>query len=261
MFNVFRFELKNHYKMMLIWLLVFTIYSLVYIGMFTTFADSADELTALFEGMPEQMMDGLGFDAEQFTSFSGYYAFTLKFLQLFAFIFASILTLNIYLKEHNNKSVEFLFAKPMNRKIIYFQKLLSIITLITIVFILNTIINFCMASMFTSVNFIEFIQLNFLMLATMLMALGVSVLVATFYTKIKHFNSVAAIIAFGFFFISMIGAIVGDEILLQISIYDTFDRNALMIGNFEFTSVLTMLALTVVPYIIGSIIYSKKDVL
>lgn len=93
--------------------------------------------------MPKSLLAAFGMEKISVTNLMGYYA-TKQYptITLFGSIYAVILASGMLSKEENDKTIEFLLSKPVERAEIVTAKLCSIVTLITVFNLLITIIMF-----------------------------------------------------------------------------------------------------------------------
>ncbi len=256
MFNITKFEIKHNLISLLTWTIALCVVGTIYISMFSVIENSFEDFKNILESYPNAVLDIIGMDLNHMTTFSGYYSFVLTFINIISFAFAASITLKIFIKEYKNKSVEFISTKPITRKNIVLQKTLAIIVVLTIAIILYTNIMYILVLSVSDLSYLKFVELNLSTYLIMLYAMVVAFLVSTIFRKLRNSGSSAFIIAFGFYFIYIIGTLVESNELIYMSIYGLFEYPAL-----NYLAILTASAIIITIYIVAIVINNRKDVL
>ncbi len=260
--NVFKFELNRNYKSLIGWLIGGILFSLTYSFMYPVFENDVADFTSVLSSYPDSVLAIIGINnlAELLSSFEHFYAFVINFLSLICFTFASVLTIKILGSEFENNSVQFIFTKPISRTQIFIWKIISIVVLITGFFIILATTNYLIASTFTDVNLEKFISINIPQLFIMYVASAISVLVVTVTKKIKSPAGLGFLIAFSFYFINVIAAIVESNELNYISIYRIFDLQDILMNSYAINDYIITTILYIILIIIGFVLYRRRDV-
>lgn len=123
--NVFKREMKANRKALIIWsIFVFLMIAssmLKYAG----FEASGQSINDLMDQMPQSLKAMMGMGTFDLTTATGYYGVLFIYLAMMATVHAVMLGANIIAKEERDKTVEFLFAKPISRNRIITSKLLA----------------------------------------------------------------------------------------------------------------------------------------
>lgn len=129
--NIYLRELNTNHKGMLIWALILTALGIMVLAFFPTIAKEAESLERLMSTLPKGFMAAFGLEQISMTNIMGFYA-TKQYttVTLFGGIYAIMLSSAMLSKEENDKTIEFLLSKPVNRTDVVKSKLLSFITLI-----------------------------------------------------------------------------------------------------------------------------------
>ena len=144
--NIFRLELKNNFLQMLIWTGGISFLIIISLSMYTTMLEQGamDQLKGLMETpMIARLMEGFGVDFESLQNILGFYVSrNVTFTMLLGSIFAIMLTSGMISKEESDKTIEYLFSKPVTRNCIFNSKYLAANVLILTLNILVSIVGY-----------------------------------------------------------------------------------------------------------------------
>lgn len=127
--NIFRRELKCNRKSLLIWVLALAVLNFWMITMIPSITADGQAMEEMLEMYPESMVKMFNLDKLNMADPIGFYGIEIYFIiVLFGGIYAAILGSGILAKEEDDKTIEFLLAKPVTRGGIIIEKLLAWIT-------------------------------------------------------------------------------------------------------------------------------------
>lgn len=136
--NVFAREIKRNYKGTLLWAAALSLMNFVVMYLFPSIAQQSKGWDRLMSFMPKGLLAGFDMDKLKLSDIYGYYGTQVYTLVLlFGAIFAIMLLSGILSKEENERTVEFLLAKPITRNGMVTGKILSGLSL---VFLFNLIL-------------------------------------------------------------------------------------------------------------------------
>lgn len=142
---MFKREFKVNFKSLLIWTgVICALFLLVYL-VYPSMSDAMKEggMDDLLKAFPEDILKSFNMDIIAIdTAFGWYKTEGYVFLLLIGGIYSAMLGANIYLKEENDKTIDFLLAKPIKRKDILIAKILCGISNISILIAITTIFNY-----------------------------------------------------------------------------------------------------------------------
>lgn len=126
--NMYWREMKAHRKSLIIWCIGMS--ALIAAGMseFGAFTSSGQSMNDLMESMPKAMQSFMGGGGLDLSTAIGYYGLLFLYIILMATIHAAMLGATILSKEERDKTVEFLFVKPVTRRKIVSVKMLAALT-------------------------------------------------------------------------------------------------------------------------------------
>jgi ABC-2 type transport system permease protein len=126
--NMYWREMKAHRKSLIIWCIGMS--ALIAAGMseFGAFTSSGQSMNDLMKSMPKAMQSFMGGGGLDLSTAIGYYGLLFLYILLMATIHAVMLGATIISKEERDKTVEFLFVKPVTRRRVVTVKLLAALT-------------------------------------------------------------------------------------------------------------------------------------
>ena len=146
--TIYAMEMKRHFKSFAIWSA--SICGIIFFGILFYPAISADglltQMETLFENpMMKGMLAAFGTDVYSMSTLTGFYVtYNSIYNVLLACIFASVLAGNLLAREESEKTAEFLFTRPVERKGIFISKaavLFSYITLLCLLYFLTSLLS------------------------------------------------------------------------------------------------------------------------
>ena len=124
---MFKRELKINFKSLILWsIILLAIYILIY-GIYPSLIneETKESLSMMMETMPQEMLSAFNMDIVGIESAFGWFRTEgYVFLTLIGGLYSAILGSTILLKEESEKTIEFLYAKPVSRKQIVSAKIL-----------------------------------------------------------------------------------------------------------------------------------------
>lgn len=127
--NILLREIKANRRSLLIWGASLALLSFLMLSFFPTFAADARQLEEFLALYPEGFLKVFGLDKISMGTPIGFYATETYFMVLlFGSMFAVILSSAMLAKEEDEKTIEFLLAKPVTRNQIVTNKLLALIS-------------------------------------------------------------------------------------------------------------------------------------
>jgi len=206
--NILGRELRSNLKGFLIWALALALLNLLMMSIYPSFAADRESIDQMMEMYPEAMIKMFGMERLSLGDPLGFYGVEAYFMVvLFGGIYAAILGSGILAKEEDDKTIEFLLAKPVSRSQIIKEKLLTwVINLIA----LNLVIGLFSWLSFEIFDVGEFSRLTlfWMLLAPIFIHLffaSLGFLTALFFTRRKSSLSVSIGMVLGLYFLNTIG--------------------------------------------------------
>jgi len=136
MIKIFKRELIANLKSLFFWSIGMFLMSSIGFIEYSAIAGSGEGINSIFNMMPRVALVMFGAGTLPLSSPEGYYACMFLWLAVIAFAHAILLGASIVSKEESDKTSEFLFTKPINRKNIVTAKILvSIINMAVLAFV------------------------------------------------------------------------------------------------------------------------------
>lgn len=203
---IFLRELARNRKQFLIWTVILLLSSSLMLAMFPSIAEQADKYTELLKNSPKAMVSGIGASDINFSKVLDFFAYIIPYIALAASIYAMLLGAGILSKEEDEKTIDFLLAKPVTRSHIVTAKYLCTLFYI---FLFN--------SFLTLVNYltIEVVrgQSSYSLKAFLLIALGmflmqwafatIGLFLSVFIVRSKTLTPISLGVVLGAYFISI----------------------------------------------------------
>ncbi|MCA1058911.1 ABC transporter permease [Rossellomorea aquimaris] len=160
--NVYLREMKAHRKSLIIWCIGMIALIGSGMGKYAGYSSSGQSMNDLMAGMPKSLQAFLGFGTLDLSTASGYYGVLFVYILLLATIHAAMSGATIISKEERDKTVEFLFVKPVPRKKIIGIKLLAALTQISILALISWISSLVIVGHYSDVSIADDIGITML---------------------------------------------------------------------------------------------------
>ncbi len=260
--NIVLRELRANVKSIVIWCSVFAVLVILYMTEFSAYAYN-DEMLAVLDGMPEQLLEAFKMNSFNLTTLTGFYGILFTYFSLMLCIQAILKGNSIISKEERYKTVEFALALPVRRRRLITAKIIvAIFNCIAILGFLYGIILLTAQQYLPEENFMEFLWL--LILSTFIMQmmfLGIGIMLGCISRNYKRsgYIGIALIITTYLFYI------VSDlsdklEFLKYLTPFKYFDTLAIR-GDMalDWIYVAVSIGITAVCLAIAYITYEKRD--
>ncbi|RHW43557.1 ABC transporter [Neobacillus notoginsengisoli] len=123
--NIFFRELKAHRKSLIFWCLGVIFMIVSGMGKYGAMSGSGQSINELMEGLPKGLQSFFGVGGLDLSTVIGYYGLLYLYVAIMAAVHAVMLGATIIAKEERDKTAEFLFSKPISRRIVVSSKLLA----------------------------------------------------------------------------------------------------------------------------------------
>ncbi len=137
--NLFLREMKANRKSLVIWSICIFVFLVAGMGKFGGLSTSTQSMNELMATMPNIVKEFFGMNGLDLSSTIGYFGTLYFYLVLIVTIHAVLLGTGIFSKEENDKTAEFLFAKPISRSAIVKAKIFALLVNILIINIVTSV--------------------------------------------------------------------------------------------------------------------------
>lgn len=260
--NIFLHELKAYSKSIIIWAGSMAALAVIFIFVFSAAFNEIDSFRRVLETMPEAFRKVLNIYVDSISKLEGFYSFIFVYIILCGSIQAMNIGASIVSKELREKTADFLLTKPINRTKILTAKLLaalaSLVITNAIYFAITIPLTFTVKSEFSMKIFI-LISASLFLVQLMFMTIGIFVSVIA--GKIKSVISISLSTVFGFFIVSSLGSVIGDETVQYITPFKYYDTAYIMRNAaYDSTFIIIEIVFIVVAIAASYLLYVKKDV-
>jgi ABC-2 type transport system permease protein len=125
---IFHREWRRSVKAMLVWAAILSALIVLMLSMFPQFAENQQALNDMLEAYPESLRKAFGMNELNFGTMIGFYGIEAYLLvTLIGSVYAALSASGILVKEEDDKTIEFLLAKPVTRAEIVAGKLGTVV--------------------------------------------------------------------------------------------------------------------------------------
>lgn len=128
--NIYLKELKDYRKSLLFWSIAIIAFLLAAMSKYQGYSKSGTSINDVIGSLPAGLSAVLGFKGLDLQTAGGFFAMSALYLAVMLGVHAVLLGSGIIAKEETDKTIEFLFSKPVSRNRILFSKLLAALTVI-----------------------------------------------------------------------------------------------------------------------------------
>ncbi|HHV99785.1 MAG TPA: ABC transporter permease subunit [Clostridiaceae bacterium] len=202
-------ELARNRKSFIIWTIALLLSDVLMMFFFPTVYDQSKSFNEILRQFPEALASALKLNVLNFGDVLNYFAYVFQYIILFSGIFAMMFGAGALSREEDEKTVEFLMAKPVTRNYIVSAKLLAVLTYLVLFNIIMAAGNFiafeAVKKESYSVNLLlTVIAGNFLAQVTFA---ATGFLISVFVVKSKSVLSVSLGVVLGTYFLSIAAGI------------------------------------------------------
>ena len=228
-------ELKVNFKTLVLYTLIL---AASFVGIFLIYPSIiTDETKVILDEMMKTMpveimasfnMDIIGIDdAYGWFKTEGY-----AFLALVGAVYASILGATILVKEENDKTIEFLYSKPINRNKIVTAKIICGVINIFAFTVLITFFNYITLKSIESFKIHEFFMISLSVILVYYLFFFTMLFLSTFFRKTKKTMSLGIAFVFISYAMQIVGGISKDvELLKNISYFEFASARYIILNN------------------------------
>ncbi len=261
--DIIKFEIKRNYKVTLIWAVAVSLAATVYISMSPLFIDQADTIMGFLSSLGEDLVAGLGINFDNFFTPIGYFSYIGGYLFAALGVQAMIYGIKSFAKEKNQKSVEFLYTKPVTRTKLFVSKTVANIILLTIsqaIVIASIMIS---TDVFNDVDYDQALMFKetFALVPLQYMFLGLGTLIGCSVDRFKNIVSASIMVSVGMYIINMLATILDSDMLGYISFFNYYNLNEIVSeGNYNGNFVFISLVIIIVLLSAALTTYNKRDI-
>lgn len=261
--SVFKFELRSIYKQAIIWAISLCAIFFAFSFLFPVYKSAATEITKVLAAYPKAFVVALGIDLTNLFSLNGFFAFYSTYILLTASIMALNFGITIFSREKKTKTSDFLLTKPISRTRIFVEKCAAGAVCLLAV---NALFVGFLQLMYMSMDHAGASNLVFMLITLSIVIIefvmySLGIVLAITMRKIKSPSSIATSVGFGFFIISMMYGIIGENWLRYLTPLKYFDLNYVMVHqSYEISWLILSVAVFALALTYSCIAYIKQDI-
>ncbi len=223
--NIYLYELRWLRLQTVIWIGVLGLASLMFISLYPAFSSDMTVTQQLMQNMPPFAREMLGLSLSAFTTFLGFYSFTMIDIMLIGAAQAMGLGLGVMVREQQAKTTDFLLTKPITRTHVFVAKCAAMLTAILITHVAYCVIVYVWVAVFKVGEFdnakVMVVNASFLALQLWFMMLGIAV--SQLVHRVRSVVAYTLGAVFGLFAVGLIGALIGEEKFRYVSPFKYID--------------------------------------
>lgn len=262
--NIFLRELKSNRRALIIWGSALAVLSFLMMAIYPSFAADAAKMEELLSAYPEGFMKAFGMDKLSLGDAMGWYALeAYLMIILFGSMYAVILSSSILAKEENEKTIEFLLAKPVTRNHVVTSKLLVIVGYLLIFNAGVGVVTFIGFEVFTEeYSRIELLRLIVAPFLAHLSFASVGFLLSLIFTRRKSTYSVGIGLVLLVYFLNMMASLTEKvQFLRYLSPFYYMDAADIIAdGRINPVSILILLATSFIAIGVTYLLYNRRDI-
>lgn len=261
-FTLFKATIKSNWTILAIFFVVMVMYLAIITSMFDP--ESMDNLIAMLETMPKELIAAMGFEdlGTTLTSFLAAYYYGFLII-MFPMIYCIIVGNRLVAKHVDSGSMAYLLSTPNTRVTIVTTQALYLIASVTVLLGLITLSGMAFSeSMFPGeLETGSFLLLNLYALLTFYAISGICFFFSCLFNDTKYSLAFGAGVPIAFFVLNML-ANVGDKYdwLGYLSLFTLMDTNKILARDpFITTTAVILVSTAVLTYVGGILYFNRKD--
>jgi len=160
--NLLKKELKFTYKSLILWTLLFVLFTAMYIPISNQLLSQSGDLMKFVQSMPKFLLESFNFNEQMFTKPEGIFGSEgMSFVYILGAVFSAMLISKVFASEYEKGTIEYLCVKPISRSTLYITKFTNIIINILFLNIAFTISVLSMFAIFMEYDYNPQILLGF----------------------------------------------------------------------------------------------------
>ena len=262
--NIFRHELKMHSRSVITWSVAIAALILIYISMFSSFAQDAELLNEMLANFPEQLRLAFGLNNVNLATVLGFYGLVFLFVQICLAIQAANYGFSLVSVEEREWTADFLLTKPVRRTQILTSKLLAALSGLTITNVVVWISSFVCITLFKGDRTYDATHLVMLLLSIVvfqLFFLSVGLVISLLVKRVRSVTPYAMALGLGMYVLSVFGDLLGTNALEKITPFKHFEPNyILQNGAWDLPLVLISVVVIVIALVGSYLLYTRRDI-
>lgn len=262
--QVLRRELQANRKSWLVWTIALAALSLMMMSVYPSFRQDTANLEAMMDLFPEAFSKIFGLDQLSMADPIGFYATETYFMViLFGSLYAAILGASMLAKEEDDKTIEFLLARPLSRQRMLANKLLALLILLVLFNLGISLVTFASFAVFDvgAYSSATLLRLVIAPLFAHITFASLSFSLALFFARTKSATSMAIGMVIGLYFVDVLATLSEKfEILRYFTPYYYVEAVGIVHDGIKPVNVLVLLGVTITALAASFILYNRRDI-
>ncbi len=261
--NIFIREMKANRKSLIIWCISMIAMIGGGMGKFLVFSSSGESISDIMGIYPKSLLNMLGISSFDLSKAIGFYGVLFLYLILISTVHAVMLGANIISKEETDKTIEFLFVKPVSRNKVITSKLLAVFLNIMILNIVTLISSYFIVNYFNDsdaiLGDITMLMVGMFIIQLIFMSIG-SLLASVSKNPKTATSSATGILLITFMLFMIINMNDKIENLKYITPFKYFEAESIILGNgIDFVFIILSIIIIGVSLVGTYGFYKKRD--
>lgn len=262
--NIFGQEFKMRLRSVITWSVAVAALLLLYMSMFSSFADQAEMMNEMMSQFPEALLTAFGIKGINLAEVLGYFGFVFLFVQLCLAIQAANYGFSLVSVEEREWTADFLLAKPVGRSKILTSKLLAALCGLLITDIVVWISCFAFIGLFAGGKTYDAGALAVLLASIVpfqLFFLSVGLAISLLVKRIRSVTPYAMALGFGMYVLSVFGDLLGENVLEKLTPFKHFEPNYI-VQNQAWDTPLVLISVVVIAIAVAGsyLLYRRRDI-
>jgi ABC-2 type transport system permease protein len=262
--NVFRQELKMHLRSVITWSAAVAVLILVYVSLFSSFAEQAELLNEAMAKFPPQLLMAFGMTGVNLATVLGFFSFVFLFVQLCLAIQAAGYGFSLVSVEEREWTADFLLAKPVKRTHILTSKLLAALSVLAVTDVVVWVTSLVSVTLFSGDATYETGALLVLLLSIVpfqLFFLAVGLVISLLVKRVRSVTPYAMALGFGMYVLSVFGDMLGESVLEKLTPFKHFDPGYIVEHTaLDLPLVLISVSAIVIAFVGSYVLYARRDI-
>ncbi len=262
--NIYQHEFKMHLRSVITWSVAVAVLILVFVSLFSSFAQQADVMNEMMANFPPQLLTAFGLNGADLSTVLGYFGFVFLFVQVCLAIQAANYGFSLVSIEEREWTADFLLTKPVERHQILTSKLLAALSGLTITNIVVWISSFGFINLFKGDKTYETNTLLLLLLSIVvfqLFFLSAGLVISLLVKRIRSVMPYSMGLGFGMYVLSVFGDMLGTSVLEKLTPFKHFEPNYIIQhGAYDLPLVLISASVIVISLVGSYVLYTRRDI-
>ena len=255
-------EIRQNAKSLIIWIICVVGLYTFSMSMFPSFSQNPQMINDMMKMFPKEMLDAFGISAADLSKPLDYMSYMFQYILLAVGAQAILLGSSIVAKEEADRTIEFLYAKPITRSYILTSKILAgatIMAVLNAVFLGASLAVLNIISNDVDNGIVALLCLTMFLIQLLFFAVGL--IVSMLAKKGRRFTSISLGILFATFFLGIMSSVTASlNDLRYISPLKYFDPTKLVhSGSLESVYLLIVLVVVAASAVGAYVLYNKRD--